>query len=85
MRRIALGSMGMSNDGDLQYFERINGSFVLTTDAEVGEHNGSFTGIPENKPESVIRWQIDKGEFREANGRAVRAQLILPCGNDGCK
>lgn len=81
MRKIMLGNMGISDNmgmpgKDLQYFDRINGTFTLTTDAEISYSTGK-PKVEDGRRTKAI-WQIVKGEADYSADTKVEAQILLP-------
>lgn len=78
MRKILLGNRGVISDPNLDFFGRINGTFELTSDAEISDYTGKPDRSGNSKNQTKVRWQIFRGEVNHSPRSIVEAQLILP-------
>ena len=77
IRKILHGKMGMASDQDMQYFDRINGQLVLTSDAPVKAHTGKTVRTTNSRTPTKIVWTIQKAVLSERDAENVEAHLLL--------
>jgi hypothetical protein len=77
IRKILHGNMGMASDQDMQYFDRINGQFVLTTDAQIKAHTGKIVKPTRSGTLTKIIWTIEKAVLADRVAENVEAHLLL--------
>ena len=67
----------MVSDQDMQYFDRINGQLVLTTDAQIKAHTGKIVKPTGSGAPTRIIWTIEKDMLSDRSAENVDAYLLL--------
>lgn len=67
----------MASDQDMQYFDRVNGQLVLTTDAQIKARTGKIVKPTESGAPTRIIWTIEKGMLSDRSAENVDAYLLL--------
>jgi hypothetical protein len=74
-QNIVAGQVPAKDIYEIAFFERINGTFRLTTDAELSAHNGKRVG---KQPDQAIEWRIEAGRYGGDQRLVPAAQIVLP-------
>ena len=77
IRKVLHGKMGMASHQDMQYFDRINGQLVLTSDAPVKAHNGKTVRSTNSSTPTKIVWTIEKAVLSDRAAENIEAHLLL--------
>lgn len=77
IRMILPGKMGMASDQAMPYLVRINGQFVLISDAPVKEHTGKIVKPTASGAPTRIIWIIEKGVLSDRSAENVEAHFLL--------
>ena len=71
------GKMGMASDQAMPYLVRINGQFVLISDAPVKEHTGKIVKPTASGAPTRIIWTIRIGVLSDRTAVSVEPHLLL--------